>query len=643
MKRRDFFKQTTLATLATGVGISSVEAKENKGIESLSTQRDKDNWYQVGEGKKGLPYRNKTASYDVVVVGAGIAGICAAVASARSGAKTVLINDRPVLGGNASSEIRVTVNGVMHLKNKHKIERETGIVEELLIENWHYNPQESYPVWDHVVYDFVTREKNLDVMLNTQALDANTKNDKITDILCWQASTETYFTIEGKMFCDCSGDGLMAAQAGAEYRTGREAKSEFNESFAPDKADGWQMGASVMMITKDMGRPVKYYPPKFMIPYEADKMNKRRIKHLKEGFWWVELGSEYDIIADYEENRHKLLGYMHGVWDYVKNSGEFPESANIVLDWVGSVPGRRESRRFMGDHILSQPEMQNNKQFEDAVAYGGWSFDEHCPGGIENPSEPPSYFHARFEEVYQVPFRSLYSKNIRNLMFAGRNVSVTHVALSSTRIQATCGLMGQAIGTAAKICIDKKWTPRELAQKDIQLLQEQLIRDDVYIPNRPSQDKKDLAKQANSIIASSTVSGDSKLLIDGVSRDKVDEIHHWESDGKNATLQLEWEKNVSISKVELKADTNVNRNIMMHKNPLKNAKQVTAVPPELLKSLTLEVRVKGQWKKVATLEDNLTRLIKLSFDTVSTTAIRLKLKDTWGAKNIRLYEVRSYS
>ncbi|NLR93431.1 FAD-dependent oxidoreductase [Flammeovirga agarivorans] len=643
MKRRDFFKKTTLATVATGVGVSSASAKDKNGNIKEQAKRGKDNWYQVGEGKKGVPSRHKKVSYEVVVVGAGIAGICAAVAAARTGAKTVLINDRPVLGGNASSEIRVTVNGVMHLKNKHKIERETGIVEELLIENWHYNPQESYPVWDHVVYDFVTREKNLDVMLNTQALDTSTKNNKISDILCWQSTTETYYTIEGKMFCDCSGDGLMAAQSGAEYRTGREGKSEFNESFAPDNADGWQMGASVMMITKDMGRPVKYFPPKFMIPYEADKMNKRRIKHFKEGYWWVELGSDYDIIADYEENRHKLLGYMHGVWDHVKNSGKYPGSENIVLDWVGSFPGRRESRRFMGDHILSQTEMQNNKQFEDAVAYGGWSFDEHCPGGIENPSEPPSYFHARFDEVYQVPFRSLYSKNIENLMFAGRNVSVTHVALSSTRIQATCGLMGQAIGTAAKLCIDNKWSPRDLANKDIASLQEQLLRDDVYIPKRPANDKNNLAKQASSIIASSTRSGDSQLLVNGISRDVGDVVHHWESEGKNAEVLLEWEKSVSISQLELKGDTNLRRNMMMHKNPDKNAKQVTAVPPELLKDFTVEVRVNGQWKEVAKVEDNLTRLVKLSFDATNTTGVKLKLKDTWGADNIRLYEVRLYS
>ncbi|MBB3696602.1 FAD-dependent oxidoreductase [Flammeovirga yaeyamensis] len=644
MKRRDFFKKTTAAGIATGMlGFSSTtEAKYKKG-KSISTDRKKDNWQQMGTGQKGLPNRQKEISYDVVVVGAGMAGICAAVSSARNGAKTLLVNDRPVLGGNASSEIRVTVNGVNHLKNKHKCERETGVIEEMLIENWYYNPQESYPMWDHVLFDYVTRQDNLDVMLNTQALDASTKGDKIQSILCFQSTTETYYTINAGMFCDCSGDGLMAAQAGAEYRTGREGKAEFNESFAPDKADGWQMGASIMMITKDMGRPVKYNPPTCAIPYEAEKMHDRKIKNFKEGYWWVELGSEYDIIADQEENRDKLIGYLHGVWDYVKNSGKYPEADNIALDWVGSVPGRRESRRFMGDHILTQVDLETYRHFDDAVAYGGWSLDEHCPGGIENPSEPPSYFHSRFKQLYEIPFRSLYSKNISNLMFAGRNASCSHIALSSTRIQATCAMMGQAIGTAAAICMDKKWTPRQLGQKDIKGLQQQLLRDDQYIPNVKTDDPKNLATSASKWIASSTSSGNVDLLKDGISRDEIGIPHHWMSSGKNAELQLEWDKAIDISKVEIKADTNLQRFIMMHKNPAKNKKQVLDVPPELVKSFDVEARVNGRWKTVAKVENNITRLVKTNFDRVKTTSIRLKLKDTWGDDNIKLFEVRCYS
>ncbi|CAN0602119.1 unnamed protein product, partial [Ectocarpus sp. 12 AP-2014] len=231
----------------------------------------------------------------------------------------------------------------------------------------------------------------------------------------------------------------------------------------------------------------------------------------------------------------------------VKNSGKFPEAENYALDWVCSLPGKRESRRFIGDFILSEGDLLNNRNFDDAVAYGGWSLDEHNPGGIENLSEPPSYFHSKFAEVYQIPFRSLYSKNVSNLLFAGRNISQTHMALSSSRIMATCALEGQAVGTAAALCLKNKANPREIGKKYIDELQEQLLRDDVFIPKRPAKDSNDLAKNASLIFASSTLSGDANFLTDGMSRDIAGNIHHWQSDGLPATVQIEWEEPVSLS------------------------------------------------------------------------------------------------
>lgn len=636
MKRRGFIKEATAAMIAAGLMPLGSEAAVTEKLEKQGLD-------ESPKGEIEIPNRKEELTFEVVVIGAGLAGISAAVSAARTGAKTVLVQDRPVLGGNGSSEIRVTINGVHALKNKHRIERETGIVEEVLIENWHYNPQESYPMWDYVLYDYVTRQENLTLMLNTSAMDVEMKKDTIKKIKCWQLTSETEFIINGKFFIDCSGDGLIAAKAGAEYRTGREGRDEFNESFAPEKPDGWVMGDTIMMITKDMGRPVKYYPPSYVIKYEADKAHDRKFKQFKEGFWWVELGSDEDVIAIREKNSHRLMGYLHGVWDYVKNSGKYPETANLALDWIGALPGRRESRRFMGDHILTQNDLQEYRHFEDAVAYGGWSLDEHCPGGIENLAARPSFFHARFKDVYEIPFRSLYSKNIDNLLFAGRNVSVTHMALSSTRIIATTALMGQAVGTAAAMALQRKVkTPRKFAKKYMNELQEQLLRDDVYIPNRPAKDENDLARKAAVILASSTTSGDVKNLTDGTSRDKVDEIHHWQSDGLNAEVQLEWKQSVNLSCVELKGNTNLQRKINMHKNPEKNKLQVMGVPPELVKKLSVEVRVKGQWKEVATVDDNISRKVKIQFETVKTSAVRVKLQETWGDENVRLYEIRCY-
>ncbi|AUS05495.1 FAD-dependent oxidoreductase [Pseudotamlana carrageenivorans] len=640
MKRRDFFKKGT--TAAVGVGVIPIIASSCISTKDMVDERANDQWYHLGSGKKGMPNRKQTVSYDVAVVGGGAAGICAAVASARNGSKTVLIQDRPVLGGNASSEMRVHLNGVNDINGK--AERETGIIEELLIHNRFENEQESYPVFDHVMYDFVVREPNLTLMVNTQAVEAIMDGNKIKAAKCWQSTTETMYTIHAPIFIDCSGDGLLGASAGAEYRTGREGKAEFNESYAPDEPDGWQMGVTLIMEAKDMGRPMAYTPPSYAIKYTHEGAHPRRhFKWYKDGIWWIEIGSEGDIIADAEINRHKLMGYLHGVWDYIKNSGNFPDSENLALSWVGSLPARRESRRFMGDYIVSERDMTEHKHFHDAVAFGGWSLDEHNPGGIENIAEPPSYFHYHFKKIYEFPFRSLYSKNIENLMFAGRNVSQTHIALSSSRIMATCALMGQAVGTAATICNKNNVLPREVAKNYINALQEQLLRDDAFIPNRPANDANDLAKKASLIFASSTRSGDVKNLLNGMSRDIDGKINHWQSKGLDASVQLEWENPVEISVVELKCDTNVKRNIMMRKDSRNDELYGNHVPKEMLKSLSVQVRIQGQWKDLGRVETNRTRLIKFKFEPIKVTAVRLHLKETYGAKNIKLFEVRCYS
>ncbi|MDO7173127.1 FAD-dependent oxidoreductase [Mariniflexile sp. AS56] len=641
MQRRDFFKKGTTAAIAAGV--IPLVASSCASTQDVVYDRKLDKWYHLGTGKTGMPSRKKTIGYDVAVIGGGAAGICAAVAAARNGSKTVLVQDRPVLGGNASSEMRVHLNGVNQLNNG-EAERETGIIEEMLLHNRFENEQESFPIFDHVLYDFVVREPNLTLMLNTQAVDAEMKGDIIKSALCWQATTEILYTINAHIFIDCSGDGLLAATSGAEYRTGREGKAEFNETYAPDEPDGWQMGATLLMSSKDMGRPIKYSPPSYVIKYTHEGASlKRKFAGYHEGIWWIEVGSEGDIIADFEVNRHKLMGYLHGVWDYIKNSGKFPEAENLALDWVGSLPGRRESRRFIGDYIVSEKDMTEYKQFEDAIAFGGWSLDEHNPGGIENISEPPSYFHHHFDEVYQFPFRALYSKNVSNLMFAGRNVSQTHIALSSSRIMATCALMGQAVGTAATICNKKNILPREVAQKHINELQEQIMRDDVFIPKRPANDPNDLARKANLIFGSTTLSGDAKNLTNGISRDIDGAINHWQSDGLSAELQLEWELPIALSSVEIKCDTNVKRNIMMRKDSRNDDLYGNAIPPEMLKSLSLEGRVNGVWQNIGDIKENRTRLIKFKFDSMNVTAIRVKMTETYGAEHVKLFEIRCYA
>lgn len=434
----------------------------------------------------------------------------------------------------------------------------------------------------------------------------------------------------------------MAASAGAEYRYGREGKAEFGEKYAPDAPDGWVMGDSIQLSTKDMGRPIKFTPPTFAIKYDPSKMNKRGIAQLNCGFWWVELSSELDITLATNENRHKLLAYLYGAWDYVKNSGKFPEAENLAIDWVGSVIGRRESRRFMGDYILKESDLTEYKHFEDAIAYGGgWSLDEHCPGGIENPDDPASFFHQNFTKMFEIPYRSLYSRNIDNLFLAGRNFSATHIALSGTRLIAMCGLMGQAVGSAAVICLEKGCSPRGVYQKHISELQERLLREDVFIPNRPAADSADLARKAT-LSASSTSSGDASLLIDGYSRDEVERIHHWESSESHPTITLEWSEGVKIGEVNIKCDSSLHREIQLHPNTDKMKDRPEGLPLEMVRSLSVEALVGGVWREVAQVENNMYRLIKLKFSPVTTSSVRIKMRENYGHPTFKLFEVRCY-
>ncbi len=215
------------------------------------------------------------------------------------------------------------------------------------------------------------------------------------------------------------------------------------------------------------------------------------------GYWWFEWGGQLDTIKDNEVIRHELLRIALGIWDYVKNSGHHPEAANWALDWVGAIPGKRESRRLLGRHVLLQDDVLSGRIFPDAVAYGGWAIDLHPPSGVDAADEPP-FTPTHGKHLYTIPLRSLYSRNIGNLLFAGRNISASHVAFASTRVMATCAVMGQAIGTAAALALRDGISLDQLAEGEaIRELQQQLIRDDAFLPSIPGNDAADLAKKSD--------------------------------------------------------------------------------------------------------------------------------------------------
>jgi hypothetical protein len=420
-----------------------------------------------------------THQAEFCVVGGGLAGMCAAIAAARHGVKTVLIHDRPVLGGNASSEIRMWLGGATGVKGGEA--RETGIMEEILLENLCRNHSPSYPVWDTILYEKVRFQENLTSLLNCSCNDLEMENPgKIKSVKAWQLTTETWHIVEAELFADCSGDSILAPLSGAEFRVGREGKSEFNESIAPEQQDKKTMGMSCLMQLRETDRPQKYTPPAWANKYLSDEDLPNRGHNLgNQNFWWLELGGEQDTIHDTESIRDELLKVAHGVWDHIKNHGDHGAD-NWIMDWLAFLPGKRESRRYVGEYIMNQNDVEAEGRFDDLIAYGGWSMDDHHPGGIKYPGKPTIFHHA--PSPYGIPYRCLYSKNIENLFFAGRNISVTHSAMSSTRVIRTCAILGEAVGVAASIAVNNQLTPTGVYREKIKELQEELMYDDCYLP-----------------------------------------------------------------------------------------------------------------------------------------------------------------
>jgi len=564
------------------------------------------------------------------VVGGGLAGVCAALAAAREGARGVLVQDRPVLGGNSSSECRVHVGGADR-SGKRKDARETGLIEELQLENLRRNPQHAWPVWDAVLYDKVVSEPNLTLLLNTSVTDATMDGDRIASVRAWQLTTETWLTVEGGLFADCSGDGILAPLTGAEYRMGREARAEHGESAAPEKADEHTMGMSCLFGARDMGRPVPFDPPDWAYDFPTDEsfgIGRRGHGWLEAGYWWVELGGDRHSIHDTEDVRHELLRIVFGIWDHIKNHGDHGAD-NWALDFLQFLPAKRESRRLLGDHILTQNDIQSGGRFPDTVAYGGWPMDLHPPGGFWAKDEPPNINHP-VPELYGIPYRCLYSRNIGNLYFAGRNISATHVACGSTRVMGTCAVVGQAVGTAAALAVRDGLSPRAVGEVRLDELQQTLLQRDAFLPRivqRPS--------EATRTAALTSSRGDPEPLRDGVTRPYLGLSHDWTGEVGD-WLMYEWHGPRTLREVRISFDSDLNRRIALT-NLGPYARDVPTAPPAtLVRAFRLEARRDGAWREVLTEHDNHQRFRRLPLD-VTCDALRLVIERTWGADVVRLF------
>lgn len=554
---------------------------------------------------------------DFCVVGGGLAGLCAAVAAARRGVKTVLMHERPVLGGNASSEIRMWVCGA-HGRNR----RETGLIEEIRLANLYRNPNGSWSIWDSILYEKARLEPNLELLLNCSCTEAVMTGNRVESVKGWQLTTQTWQSVEAGLFADCSGDSILAPLTGAEFRRGREGSKEFGEDIAPPVADRKTMGMSCLMQLRETNSPQKFIPPDWACVFKTDEELQRRDHGVRgNNFWWIEVGGEGDSIRDTETCRDELLKIAFGIWDHIKNRGEH-DAENWILDWLGFLPGKRESRRYVGDHIMTQNDVRAGGKFSDIVAYGGWSMDDHHPSGFWHKGEP-TIFHPA-PSPFGIPYRSLYSRNIENLFCAGRNISTTHSALSSTRVMATCATLGQAVGIAAALAVKNGLMPRGVYEKCLPELQDALQDDDCYLPGR----QRSISKASLGAKLSATT-GNPEPLRNGWDRPIENDGNAWEAP-VGSTVSYHFDSPVEVCEIRLVFDSDLTENSPNLPCAYALDPGLLALPASLIKTYRLEgVRENGQAETLQEEVCNFKRLVKIAV-TGAFLAVRLTPLSVWG-------------
>lgn len=574
-----------------------------------------------------LPYASAAPTdplaYEVCVVGGGMAGLCAALAAARGGARTALIQDRPVLGGNASSEVRMWICGAHGPDNK-----ETGYLEELQLANLRLNPRLSYSVWDTVLYGAARMQPNLDLYLNCAVCEVRMESPaRIAGVRAWHLTRHRWLDVGARAFIDCSGDSILRL-GGAPCRWGREARAATGESKARAVADRRTMGNTILIQLREIppGAHRPFVPPAWALPVDAATFPHREGKMTPTGhnFWWLELGGMHDSLADGDQLRDRLLALAYGVWAYIKNHPDGRGHA-WELEWIGSLPGKRENVRYEGDHTLTQTEIDGRGRFPDVIAHGGWTMDDHPPAGIEHSGTDTTHHPA--PSPYGIPYRCLYSRTVENLWFAGRNISATHMALSSTRVMATCALLGQAAGTAAAIAIAHGCDNRGVFARHLDRLQRRLMDQDQWLPGR----LRPIAPDSVPGVARYTASrGDPDVLRDGFDRPQDDDSHRWEGRAGD-WIAAHWEQPRPIARVRLVGDSRLDDvKRMPCSYPL--AGHAVAMPAPLPRDLRLErLTGDGRWETVARVTDNTRRCVIWELaEPVTAPGLRVVLERAWG-------------
>lgn len=511
--RRGFVQRTLMALGATRAGLTPTLEAATAQVDQGGTRDEKHT--QTCSDRPSYIRPNTIEiiprSFDLVVVGGGISGTCAAISAARNGSKVALVHERSTLGGNSSSEVRLFPEDTCGFSPWIK---ESGILEEIAVEervrNWEpYVEGLMNSHWDLVLYEWVKREKNLTLFLNTTMREVEMRNKShIQAIHAPQLGTEREFILSAPLFVDSTGDGVLGYRAGADFHWGPELKSEYGEQLAPAEQSKALMGNTLFFRARDTGRPVSFKKPEWAAEFDGEQdLTDRGHGNFEGGYWWIEVGTPFHPIKDNEEIRDEALRQLLGVWDHIKNrcSDEAVEKAkNYALEFVGFWPYKRESRRIQGDYTLTESDVRNPSIHADDIAYGAWGIDIHVPGGIHArhtaPYPPPrsdENFSQRGTIPYGIPLRSCYSRNIHNLLTAGRPIGASYVAFASSRVLPTGAIVGQGVGVAAALCRKYKCEPRTISAEHAPELQQLLLRQDASIPGAENNDLHDLARKAH--------------------------------------------------------------------------------------------------------------------------------------------------
>jgi hypothetical protein len=616
---------------------------------------------------------------DVLVAGGGPAGVCCALAAARNGAQVVLCQDRPVLGGNASSEVRMHVVGANCFGRADRGQplateaREGGLIEEIRLEACVRNPQRSASMLDLILYDLCRREPNLTLLLNTAVVAAQLEGHRIRAVQAVRTSTEDRFEIAARVFVDCTGDSRLALEAGAACLEGREGREQFGESLVPDEPDSGRLGSTILLLARRHDRPMPFVAPPWARRFSRDALRLRlytmaggeQASH-EYGYWWAEWGGQLDTVKDNERIRDELLAIVLGIWDHIKNGplGEPPGAdplgaANWALDWFGFLPGKRESRRLIGRHVLCEADVVESRPFADTIAYGGWPIDLHPPAGVDAADEPPCIQHA-VPHLYDIPLRACLARDLPNLLFAGRNLSATHVAFASTRVMATCAAVGQGVGTAAAVAIALGVDPADLPDSPdaMETVQQRLLYDDAFLIDRTNGDPLDLARRAVATASSSAPGCGPQCAIRGPTRSvhgprgaapgrTAPGVHRWMSaagEGLPAWLELAWDRPIRPATVQLIFDTGLHRHLTLtHLDAYARQMHWGAAQPETVTDYRIEALVDGGWMVLAEVAGNYQRRRRhVLADPPSVRNLRITVLATGGVDHARVGEVRVY-